>query len=170
MKKSHISHLIAFCIGALLSYIVSDFVHSGKGDSKTSYKAPKIRAKARKPKQNNLDLMMDSMANILQKQVGDMGQALGDGLNIREEVTPRSYKVIIKGEGIDKDSLKINVENGLFEVSGEVKRVIKTDQGSSSYRSRFSRVFSLPRDVVSSNPQMKSDKDEIIITFEKRSI
>ena len=167
MKKTYLTHALAFGLGVIIAYGINDYVHieNTKGDSQQ-----KLRAKNRafgNPMDNNKDLMMKSMDNIFKKQMKKLERGLSGGVEVEEFETDKFYKIVISGVGINRDSLKFNVNKGLFVVSLNVEKIIKNDWGTSKTKSSFSRSFYIPKDVDQGNPDVKTEGDNIMIEFKK---
>lgn len=102
------------------------------------------------------------------------GDMTSDGLRIKEREDDDFKYVEIIAEGIDKDSVKINISNGMISVSGEIKRT-EDNQGQSgrsmsSFISKFNRSFNIPFGVSEENVKIDAEEDKIVIKFPKEKI
>ena len=100
MKKTYLTHALAFGLGVIIAYGINDYVHieNTKGDSQQ-----KLRAKNRafgNPMDNNKDLMMKSMDNIFKKQMKKLERGLSGGVEVEEFETDKFYKIVISGSPI----------------------------------------------------------------------
>ena len=77
----------------------------------------------------------------------------------------------VKGEGIDTNSINIEVTDGLVNINGRVdqKKTEEKDGQSSSVTmtSNFSQSFSIPEGVDTNDVKMEQVNDKIIIKFPK---
>ena len=80
------------------------------------------------------------------------------------------YKYIeIMGEGVSKDSLKVDISEGMISISGEIKQTqVENDSDSmsrSSYVSKFNQSFNVPKGVDEANVKIESENNKLIIKF-----
>lgn len=84
----------------------------------------------------------------------------------------KDYKYIeILTDVIDKDSVDVNISDGVITVSGEVRRSDNTQdvnsRSMSSFLSRTSRSFSAPYGVREDDVKISTDDNKIILKFPK---
>lgn len=79
------------------------------------------------------------------------------------------YVIEIKVDGLDKDNLEINTEEGMINIRG--KKVIKRQSGNNTARasSSFSQSLSLPEDADTDDIQAKFEDSILRITLPKLS-
>lgn len=81
-----------------------------------------------------------------------------------------NYKYIrLHGKGIHPEDIKIKIEGEMISLSGQVKRVERGENSSSTSVSSFSQVFNIPSGVDAGDVSVeKGDRaDEIVIKFKK---
>ena len=97
-----------------------------------------------------------------------------DGIKI-EEIEDENYKYIeVLADGIDKNSLNIDISNGMISISGEIRKS-SDDQGAnsrsmSSYISSFSRSFNIPEGVSEENVKIDMEDKKVVIKFPMKRI
>ena len=171
MKKSMMTHVAAFAMGGAVMFFITDVLNSS---DKKEFSAAKMEPKMRQFKDNRkrglnpsdqMNLMMKSMDSMVNRGFGKLETLTMNGIKVSEIEEDNQYKVIISGEGIDKESLSFDINNGLLRVSANIVKEQKTQMGMTSFRSSFSRAFSLPQYVNQDDPEIESSGDEIIISF-----
>jgi HSP20 family molecular chaperone IbpA len=175
MKKTYLTHTLAFCIGAVVAYGLNDYVNlSNERDKRIERR--KLRAYDRKKsgpfsnpfnKDKNVDIAAKSFDKVIKNQMRALQKGLSGGVEVEEFETAESYKIVFKGEGLKQDSFQININNGMLLTRMEVVKETKSNWGTSKSVSSFSRSFYIPKDVDASNPIMNSDEKQITIEFKK---
>jgi HSP20 family molecular chaperone IbpA len=161
MKKSILTHAFAFALGCIITYIVADFAQQEAGVIKND----RLKAKNLKSnKENSADLVVKSLANVLDRQLGDMARELS-GINIYAQSTKNNFKIFVDGAGIDKESLEIDVDGNLFKISGVVLRESRSGNQVSTFKSSFKKSFSIPRGYDTTRPNMVEEDGKIVIEF-----
>jgi HSP20 family protein len=102
------------------------------------------------------------------------GDISSDGLKIEEREDDDFKYVEIIADGIDRDSININIEGGMISVSGEIIRSddnqAQNSRSTSSFISKFSRSFNIPYGVNKDNVKIHTEDNKIIIKFPKDKI
>ena len=96
----------------------------------------------------------------------DMG--MSNGIKINEDEDAQYKYVKISGEGVDQDSLDIQIKNGMISISGRVEK--KEGDGKSfesTSISSFSQSFNIPNGVSDNDVKMVSKKDALVLKFKK---
>ncbi|MGB0454440.1 MAG: Hsp20/alpha crystallin family protein [Bacteriovoracaceae bacterium] len=97
-----------------------------------------------------------------------------DGIKVEEHEDDDFKYVEILADGIDKNSIKIDIANGMISISGEIRKT-EDNQSSgsrsmSSYVSSFSRSFNIPYGVSEENVKIDTEDNKIVIKFPKERI
>lgn len=70
-------------------------------------------------------------------------------------------------EGLDKDKLKFNVEDGQINISGQTEKKSEENQSQTYFSSSFRRSFPVPHGVDASKMQLDQTKDVLTLKFPK---
>ena len=192
----------SFILGGLATYFITDYFHMKKQLNKNETAisvTPKLPAKQFKLK-NNKDQadsfkQMDKIHDQIRKRMGKafsgsmfgdsllgnnffdadhFGDISSDGLKIEEREDDDFKYFEIIADGIDRDSININIEGGMISVSGEIIRSddnqAQNSRSTSSFISKFSRSFNIPYGVNKDNVKIDTEDNKIIIKFPKDKI
>lgn len=95
----------------------------------------------------------------------------GDIGGIKQEEDPRSITYRIDLKGIDKSTLKTEVNQGQITISGESSSLQAEEEGTVEQRSEtfqsFRRSFPVPAGVDERNVKIEAEDDELVIRFPK---
>lgn len=167
-------------------------------------KSPKVSAKKdnflKKDQDNDpfaqMDKMHDQMRKRMDKAFGNSmlgGSMLGgslfgnsffdsdsfgglsaDGIKVEEHEDDDFKYVEVIAEGIDKNSININISDGMISISGEIRKTddnqSSNSRSMSSYVSKFSRSFNIPYGVSEENVKIDTKDNKIVIKFPKERI
>ena len=202
LKSELVIIMSSFLLGGLITYFVSDYIQmknqmNAKKVATTQREVVPTQSLSSKGDRNNNDpfAQMDRMHDQMRKRMGrafggnflggsifdnsfsntdSFGDMTSDGLSIEEREDEDFKYVEIIADGIDKDSMNINISNGMISVSGEIKRA-EDNQGQSgrsmsSFISRFNRSFNIPYGVSEENVKIDTEENKIVIKFPKDKI
>jgi HSP20 family protein len=194
--------MVSFLLGGLSTYFISDYyrmkseLNTKKVATTQKKKEPTQSLSFKGNKSNNdpfsqIDKMHDQMRKRMDKAFGgsllggsmfdnsffntdSFGDMTSDGLTIEEREDDDFKYVEIIADGIDKDSININISNGMISISGEIKRT-EDNQGQSgrsmsSFISKFNKSFNVPYGVREENMKIDTEENKIIIKFPKDRI
>lgn len=194
--------MVSFLLGGLSTYFISDYFRmksqlNTKEVATTQKKKEPTQSLIFKGNESNndpfsqIDKMHDQMRKRMDKAFGgsllggsmfdnsffntdSFGDMTSDGLTIEEHEDDDFKYVEIIADGIDKDSININISNGMISVSGEIKRT-EDNQGQSgrsmsSFISKFNRSFNIPFGVSEENVKIDTEENKIVIKFPKDKI
>jgi HSP20 family molecular chaperone IbpA len=194
--------MCSFLLGGLSTYFITDYIRmkshlETKEVASTRNKTEPTQSLSFKGNKNKNDpfAQMDKMHDQMRKRMGkafggsllggsmfdnnffnadDLGDMSSDGLRIEEHEDDDFKYVEIIADGIDKDSININISNGMISVSGEIKKT-EDNQGQSgrsmsSFVSKFSRSFNIPYGVSEENVKIETEENKIVIKFSKDRI
>ncbi|WP_157680610.1 Hsp20 family protein [Bacteriovorax sp. Seq25_V] len=116
-------------------------------------------AKERSDLKSQEGLFTNSLTNIVSNKI-DMLPVV----NIDESYSETHYIVEIKSPNMNRDSIAINISNGVILVSGEL--VQKTER--SSFTSSFSRSFSIRDGFDSTNPELETIDEGVVLKFKRK--
>lgn len=99
------------------------------------------------------------------------GKFGGSVFDIEQKEDDKYTYYEIKLEGLDQNNLKINVVDGMLEISGEI---IKTEESNSSsgisksqVRHNFHRSFPVPSGADSEKVDFETEDDKLVVKFPK---
>lgn len=190
-KNRIVLSLVFFALGGGLSYFVSDYIRL-KGQTKisaTESKLSKTSSHIIKPTDPfaKMDQIQDQMKKSMNRvfSSGSFGSRFFDDdlfsssfktnqIEI-DQYEDDHYKYIeVLAEGVDQDSININISNGIVSISGQIKKENKSSGSNhhsmSSFVSSFSQSFNIPDRVKEDGAQIDTDKNKIIIKFPKEKI
>lgn len=169
MKKTYLTHTLAFCIGAVVAYGLNDYVNKSTEFEKLKAHKRQKRGTFSNPfdKDRNMNIAAKSFDSVMRQQMKALERGLSGGVEVEEFEDQDSYRIVFTGEGLNKESIKFNINKGMLLVRMEVIKESKTKWGSSKSVSSFSRSFYIPTNVDASNPNMSSDDKSITIEFKK---
>ncbi len=192
----------SFLLGGLSTYFITDYIRmKSQLDTKVvtasqKKNEPTQSLNLKRSKSNNdpfaqMDKVYDQMRKRMDKAFGgsllggsmfdnsffntdSFGDMTTDGLTVEEREDDDFKYVEVIADGIDKDSININISNGIISVSGEIKRT-ENNQGQSgrsmsSFISKFNRSFNIPFGVSEENVKIDTEEYKIIIKFPKDKI
>ncbi|MEC7276571.1 MAG: Hsp20/alpha crystallin family protein [Bdellovibrionota bacterium] len=97
------------------------------------------------------------------------GGMTSDGLKVEEYEDDEFKYVEVIADGIDKNSININISDGMISISGEIRRTddnqSTNSRSMSHFVSSFSRSFNIPRDVNEENVKIETEENKIVIKF-----
>ncbi len=102
------------------------------------------------------------------------GSLSSDGIKVEEHEDDDFKYVEVLADGIDKNSININITDGMISISGEIRKT-EDNQSSgsrsmSSYVSSFNRSFNIPHGVSEENVKIDTNDNKIIIKFPKERV
>ena len=194
--KNHFFHLfISFVVGGVSSYFVKDYidlknkVHMTVSKNKGDHKITK----------RDLDhdpfAFADDMHSRMQKRIEKVfgrsllndsffgGSVIDDSLSLSnvfdgiqvEEHEDSDFKYVeVLAEGIDKDSLNINISDGMISITGEIRKSNDDQTGHGHFKSHFissfNRSFNIPYGVDPEKVKIDTEDDKIVIKFPKKRV
>jgi len=165
VKKTHITHLVSFCLGAVFAYTLIDFSNKDVGDVESD--RAKLRAQQRIKRDRLKTLKTRQEPNLFQKAVHGIQKQMTGNVEIKEFEDENVFQIILEGEGISEESLSFTINNGLLLLAIKVVKESKNQFGTSKSVSSFSRSFYIPKNVKSYSPNIKNENSSIIIEFIK---
>ena len=98
----------------------------------------------------------------------------GNTISVEEDEDDQFKYIVINAKGVDKENLKIDVTDGMVNISGEIKQS-SDDQSVGSYSrssfvSRFNKSFNIPYGVDANKVKIDQNNDKIIIKFPKEKV
>ena len=193
VRQGILVSFISFLAGGIVTYFVTDYVRL---KSQTEAPARKLQPIAKndaiKQKRNSMpksDDPFDQMDKMRKRMDQFFGRSFGNSFgNSAFDIDPFSgssfttnnininryeddqYKYIeITGEGVNKDSLKIDISGGMVSISGEIKQTQEDNNSGSlsrsSYVSKFNQSFNVPEGVDEENVKIESEDNKLIIKF-----
>lgn len=192
LLKSKIFYVVisSFLLGGLVTYLATDYMRiKNQLESNVIAEKPNVfgstkqiphEKKATDDPFARMDLMEKRMNRMFDRSLFDsVGFGLGDmkfssfesDLNVTERENNDFKYIEIEGEGIEKETIQLNITDGIINISGEIKKTIKNEGQNtfsmSSYVSKFSRSFNIPYGVDETKVQIESKDSKIIIKFPK---
>ncbi len=167
--------LLSFFFGGLSTYFVSDYLNMKQQISSKSLTLSKET-----PKKLSLD-PFERMRQISQRVdhvFGDsfFGQnhldTLGyDSFSITSSEDDKFKYIKINTQGMNKDSLQVDVENGIIKISGEKVEDESTNNNSLVSKrhlvSKFLQSFSIPNGVQANDVKFERNEESIRLIFPK---
>jgi HSP20 family molecular chaperone IbpA len=177
IKLSHgvLISFISFLAGGIVTYFVTDYV--------------RLKNQTNVPHNNPFD-QVDKMHDQMRKRMdqffgGSFGHSFTNSVfdidpfsgssfttnNINiNHYEDNQYKYIeVTGEGVNRDSLKVDISGGLISISGEIKQVQEDNNSGSmsrsSYISTFNQSLNIPQGVDEANVKIESEDNKLIIKF-----
>lgn len=99
------------------------------------------------------------------------GGMTSDGLKVEEHEDDEFKYVEVIADGIDKNSININISDGMISISGEIRKTDDNQSANSrsmsSFISSFNRSFNIPHGVNEENVKIDTRDNKIIIKFPK---
>lgn len=94
------------------------------------------------------------------------------GPQITQKEDDESVTIILNTNNLDKETLKLDIKNGMIQISGKTRVEQKNQtQGAQSfmqYESSFQQSFPVPTDVEADKVEIKNEKDEIRLVFPRK--
>lgn len=197
LRQGILISFISFFIGGVVTYFVTDYIRlKSKADATVNKLTPITKNDIIKPKSklipdhsdpfDQMDEMHDQMRKRMDQFFGrSFGNSFGNSAfdidpfsgssfttnNIKiNRYEDNEYKYIeISGEGVNKDSLKIDISGGMVSISGEIKQTQEDNNSGSmsrsSYISKFNQSFNVPEGVDEANVKIESEDNKLIIKF-----
>lgn len=184
----------SFLLGGLSTLFISDYIRmksplNTKEVATTQKKAEPSQSLSHKGSKSSNDpfAQMDKIHDQMKKRVGkafggsmfdnsffntgSFNNMTADGLTIEEREDDDFKYVDIIADDIDKDSIKINISNGMISVSGEIRRT-EDNQGQngrsiSSFISKFNHSFNIPFGAREESAKVNTEENRIVIKFPK---
>lgn len=132
------------------------------GNDDTLNQLKQVRAQMRK----QMDQMMGNAFSA--SALSDQNMGMDNGVKITEGEDAQYKYVKISGEGVDQDSLDVQIKNGMVSISGRVEK--KEGDGKSfesTSISSFSQSFNTPSGVNDSDVKMVSEDNALVLKFKK---
>lgn len=198
LKQGILISFISFAAGAVVTYFVADYIQlksnasltkaSLNPISKSDITKPKNQ---HKPKSNDPFDQMDKVHDRMKKRMDKFfGSSFGNSLfdvdpfsgssfttnNIKiNRYEDDGHKYIeLSGDGVNEDSLQVNIAGGMISIAGEIKQSEENNNAgshsSSSYISKFNQSFSVPHGVEEASVKIESEENKLIIKFPKERI
>ena len=201
LKQGILISFISFIVGGCLTYFVSDYINLKSSSKMNRNELTPISKddiiKSQKSPLKSVDPFdqMDQLHDKMRKRMDQFfGKSFGNSFgNSMFDIDPFSgssfttnnikinryedgdYKYIeISGEGVNKDSLQVNISDGMISISGEIKQTEENNNSNSisksSYVSKFNQSFNVPSGVDEANVKIDSEDNKLIIKFPKKWI
>ncbi len=196
VKKSQIFSILgAFALGSVSTFLVMNssqnavayekvtkdedikldrVTNSLSGQDSSSDRIIQNRFQDRRDAFAQMDRMREQMRKQMDQMMagafsdhdaGGLGQS---GIEVASDEDSQYKYLKISGEGVDKDTLDIQIKNGMISISGKVEKRSGDGQGSSStYISQFSQSFNVPNGVDEKDVEMETENDTLILKFKK---
>ncbi|EQC47638.1 Hsp20 family protein [Bacteriovorax sp. Seq25_V] len=167
----------AFIFGGLLTYFITDYIRLKQGDLNRD----RVRS-TRNLELNDPFSQMDRLHQQMQNRmnsffssslsdIGSFESMVSDDIKVEEFEDDKFKYVNIITDGIDKDSLKMDIANGMISISGQISKTNNSQSPNStaisSFTSSFARSFTIPDGVAEDKVVVDTDDDKIIIKFPK---
>ena len=129
-----------------------------------------------------MEKMRKNMDKLFSDRFGDLNSNLyfddwfkgkfgGTVFDIDQDEDDDYVYYTIKAEGIDKSNVKVDVQDGMVNISGKVDQMNENKSEDSLSKSRFSssfsRSFPVPSNVDANSVKFEAKDDEIVIKFPK---
>lgn len=102
------------------------------------------------------------------------GGLTSDGLKVEEYEDDEFKYVEVIADGIDKNSININISDGMISISGEIRKTDDNQSANSrsmsSFISSFNRSFNIPHGVSEENVKIDTKENKIVIKFPKERV
>lgn len=203
LSSKAFSILSAFVIGGVSTFFVTDYIRLKNNENISQIRSPdempKSHISKKKPLKKNvpddpfaqMDKFHDQMRKRMDKAFGgsmlggslfgnsffdsdSFGGLSSDGIQVEEHEDDDFKYVEVIADGIDKNSININISDDMISISGEIR---KTDDNQSSnsrsissYVSKFSRSFTIPYGVSEENVKIDTKDNKVVIKFPKERI
>jgi HSP20 family molecular chaperone IbpA len=173
-----------------VTYFVTDYLRLKEQTSAPAQRLESITQKNTIPDRKDPFDQMDKIHDQMRKRMDQFfGRSFGNSFgNSAFDIDPFSgssfttnnininryeddqYKYIeITGEGVHKDSLKVDIAGGMISISGEIKQAQEDNNSGSmsrsSFVSKFNQSFNIPEGVDEANVEIESENKKLIIKF-----
>lgn len=198
LKGKMFSLVAAFIFGGVTTYFVTDYIRLKSNEIVTENKSTskqKITQSnmIKKDDQSDRDAFTQ-MDKIHQQMKKKMDQAFGKsmfggslfddhffgnpikgmssgGLQVEKREDDHYKYIEVIANGIDKNSININIADGMISIAGEIRKKNNQLGGSgqsvSSYISSFNQSFNIPQGVNPDKAEIDALDDKIVIKFPK---
>jgi len=181
----------AFFLGGVITFYTMEYFQKDKSIASIDITPQKVFAQntdrvtntqsSRRDAQSQMDLIRQQMRKQMDQMMNspfgsspfdhDMGAGFESGVQITSDEDGQYKYIKISGEGVDTDTLDIQIKRGMISISGQVEKVSGDGQGSrSSYISKFSQSFNTPDGVDEEDVTMDTKEDSVILKFKKIEI
>ena len=181
----------AFFLGGFITFYTMEYFQKDKRVVSEGHLPQKIFAQnidrvtntqsSRRDAQSQMDLIRQQMRKQMDQMMNspfggspfdhDFGAGLEGGVEITSDEDGQYKYIKISGEGVDTDTLDIQIKKGMISISGQVEKVTGDGQGSrSSYISKFSQSFNTPAGVDEEDVMMDTLEDSVVLKFKKIQI
>lgn len=168
VKQTLVISIVSFLLGGFVTYFVTDYIYlksQAEASSQLSTKTQKI-AKAL-PKLKKEKKRVDPFDHFFQNALNSFGNDL---VQIYEK-EDNNYKYIeLVSDGLDKENLNINIENGMVTIKGEIKKSDQRGNSQTQYYSTFQKSFNVPIGVVEEEVSFDSRDNKVIVKFPKQKV
>ncbi len=175
--------LLAFFIGGITHFAVTNnsMAEVLKVDKKTTEKKDTDVKMFSDNYMNNFEIKMEEHFKRIreeqEKLFSDFNFSQKDPLSLKESIEIKTreddkYKYVeIDSHDNNKDYLKVDIDNGLIRIYGEIKDEKKEDNDNhkmySSFASSVSRTLSIPPGVNEKKAEILKEQNKIIVKFPK---
>lgn len=175
--------LLAFFIGGFTHFAVTNnsMAEVLKVDKKTTEKKDTDVKMFSDNYMNNFEIKMEEHFKRIreeqEKLFSDFNFSQKDPLSLKESIEIKTreddkYKYVeIDSHDNNKDYLKVDIDNGLIRIYGEIKDEKKEDNDNhkmySSFASSVSRTLSIPPGVNEKKAEILKEQNKIIVKFPK---
>jgi len=112
----------------------------------------------------------EEMRKQMLSQFSNAANVQDHSQEIRSREDDKYYYYDIMVKGLDQEKLKINVQDGQIEISGQIENK-ESENGSSSYfSSSFHRSFPLPFNADGGKVEVENDKEKMTIKVPKKTV
>lgn len=197
------SILSAFVVGGISTYFTTDYIRLKNNENisivekSTETSRPKVSQNQilKQDDSNDPFSQMDKIHDQMQKRMnkvfgnsmlgsGMLGGSLfdnnsfggmtSDGLKVEEHEDDEFKYVEVIADGIDKNSININISDGMISISGEIRKTDGNQSANSistsSFISSFKRSFNIPHGVSEDNVKIDTKENKIEIKFPKERV
>lgn len=195
LKQGILISFISFIVGGCMTYFISDYINLKSSSKMNRNELTPISKddiiKSQKSPLKSVDPFdqMDQLHDQMRKSMDQFfGKSFGNSLfdidpfsgssfttnNIKiNRYEDGDYKYIeVSGEGVNKDSLQVNISDGMISISDEIKQNEENNNSNSisksSYVSKFNQSFNVPSGVDETNVKIDSEDNKLIIKFPKK--
>tara|TARA_R110002072_G_scaffold534_6_gene3952 strand:+ start:129808 stop:130389 length:582 start_codon:yes stop_codon:yes gene_type:complete len=190
VKQTLVISIVSFLLGGFVTYFVTDYIYlksQAEASSQLSTKTQKIAKALPKLKKQRQPKRVDPFDHFFQNALNSFGtmrphgfagsafDALNDDFGNDPvqiyEKEDNNYKYIeLVSDGLDKENLDINIENGMVTIKGEIKKSDQRGNSQTQYYSTFQKSFNVPRGVVEEEVSFDSRDNKVIVKFPKQKV
>ena len=186
---------ISFVVGGVSSYFIKDYIELKNKVHMTVSKNKDDDKVTKRDIDHDPFAFADDMHSRMQKRMEKVfGRSLlndsffggsviddslslsnvSDGIQVEEHEDSDFKYVEVLAEGVDKDSLNINIADGMISISGEIRKSNDDQTGDRYYKSHFissfNRRFNIPYGVDPEKVKIDTEDDRIVIKFPKKRV